>query len=414
MYRPLELFIGLRYLRAKHANRFVSFISLASILGIGVGVCVLIAVISIMNGFGDDLRDRLLSLNAHVTVRAARGSITDWERVRDLARARPGVIGAAPFVEGEGMLANGPNLSGVQIQGVLPAEETSVSEIADQLEEGSISSLEPGTNNILLGDLLAQFAEARVGDHVNVLVPRVTAGGNVTPRIERFRITGIFQSGPQEHDALRALVHISDASALFGQPAGATGVRLRLADLMQAATVAKDLGAALGDDYRVTDWTEEQASIFRALRIEKTMMFVILLLAVMVAAFNIVATLVMVVTEKRADIAILRTLGLEPRAVQRVFVVQGVIIGLVGTVVGVALGVAFASNVETLVPRLENLLGVKLIPADVFYLTQVPSDLRWPEVGVIAAVAFGLTALATLYPARRAAAIHPAEALRYD
>ena len=414
MYRPLELFIGLRYLRAKHANRFVSFISLASILGIGVGVCVLIAVISIMNGFGDDLRDRLLSLNAHVTVRAARGRLADWQHVRDLALARPGVLGAAPFVEGEGMLANGPNLSGVQIQGVLPAEETSVSEIEDQLEEGTLASLEPGSNNILLGDLLAQFAEARVGDHVNVLVPRATAGGNVTPRIERFRITGVFQSGPQEHDALRALVHLADAAALFGQDAGVTGVRLRLADLMRATAVAKDLGAALGDEYRVSDWTQEQAGIFRALRIEKTMMFVILLLAVMVAAFNIVATLVMVVTEKRADIAILRTLGLEPRAVQRIFVVQGVVIGLVGTVVGVGLGVAFASNVETLVPRLETLLRVKLIPADVFYLTQVPSDLRWPEVAIIAGVAFTLTTLATLYPARRAAAIHPAEALRYD
>jgi lipoprotein-releasing system permease protein len=414
MYRPLELFVGLRYLRAKHANRFVSFISLASILGIGVGVCVLIAVISIMNGFGDDLRDRLLSLNAHVIVRAARGSLADWEGVRDLALARPGVVGAAPFVEGEGMLANGPNLSGVQIQGVLPAEETSVSEIADQLEEGKLTSLQPGSNNILLGDLLAQFAEARVGDHVNVLVPRVTAGGYVMPRIERFHITGIFQSGPQEHDALRALVHMSDAAALFRQEAGVTGVRIRLADLMQAATVAKDLGAALGDGYRVSDWTEEQASIFRALRIEKSMMFVILLLAVMVAAFNIVATLVMVVTEKRSDIAILRTLGLEPRAVQRIFVVQGIVIGLLGTIVGVALGVAFASNVETLVPRLEDVLGVKLIPADVFYLTQVPSDLRWPEVAIIAGTAFALTVIATLYPARRAAGIHPAEALRYD
>jgi lipoprotein-releasing system permease protein len=334
--------------------------------------------------------------------------------VRDLALARPGVVGAAPFVEGEGMLANGPNLSGVQIQGVLPAEETSVSEIADQLEEGKLASLQPGSNNILLGDLLAQFAEARVGDHVNVLVPRVTAGGYVMPRIERFHITGIFQSGPQEHDALRALVHMSDAAALFRQEAGVTGVRIRLADLMQAATVAKDLGAALGDGYRVSDWTEEQASIFRALRIEKSMMFVILLLAVMVAAFNIVATLVMVVTEKRSDIAILRTLGLEPRAVQRIFVVQGIVIGLLGTIVGVALGVAFASNVETLVPRLEDVLGVKLIPADVFYLTPVPSDLRWPEVAIIAGTAFALTVIATLYPARRAAGIHPAEALRYD
>ena len=413
MYRPLEIYIGLRYLRAKHANRFVSFISLASIIGIGVGVCVLIAVISIMNGFGNDLRDRLLSLDAHVTVRAAHGSLHDWERVRDLARTRPGVIGAAPFVEGEGMIANGPNLSGVQVQGVLPQEETTVSEITDQLEDGALTSLEPGSHSILLGDVLAQFAEARVGDHLNVLVPRA-AGGTVVPRLERFTVTGIFRSGPQERDTLRAYVHLSDAAALFGGESGVSGVRLRLVDFMEATTIAKDLGGALGERYRVTDWTQEQASIFRALRIEKAMMFVILLLAVMVAAFNIVATLVMVVQEKRSDIAILRTLGLEPGAVLRIFVVQGVVIGLIGTLVGVVLGVAFASNVETLVPRLESLLGVKLIPADVFYLTQVPSDLRWPEVAIIAAVAFALTALATLYPARRAAATHPAEALRYD
>jgi lipoprotein-releasing system permease protein len=412
MYRPLELFVGLRYLRAKHANRFVSFISLASVLGVAVGVGALIVVISVMNGFGDELRDRLLSLNAHVSVRAARGALLDWESVQQAARLHAGVAGAAPFVAGEGMLSRGANLSGVQIQGVLPAEEPAVSGIATQLREGTLASLEPGAHRILLGAVLAQIVDARVGDGVNVLVPRAS-GGAVVPRLQRFTVTGIFEAGIQEHDALRALVHMNDAAALFGME-GASGVRLRLEDLMQAREVADALGTALGGAYAVSDWTREQFTYFRAIRIEKAMMFLILSLIVAVAAFNIVSTLVMVVTEKRADIAILRTIGLEPGSVTRIFVVQGVVIGLAGTLLGVLLGAALALNVETLVPNLEAMLGVKLIPADVYYVTRVPSDLRWLEVAAIAGAAFALTALATVYPARHASGVQPAEALRYD
>jgi lipoprotein-releasing system permease protein len=413
MYRPLELFVGLRYLRSKHANRYVSFISLASVLGVGLGVGALIVVISVMNGLGDGLRDRLLGLNAHVTVRAADGALKDWQKVQVEARAQSGVLGAAPFVDGEGMLVNGPNLSAVQIQGILPGEEPAVSEIANELQEGTLDSLEPGAHHILLGAVLAQLAGVRVGDAVNVLVPRVSRN-TVQPRLERYTVSGIFEAGIPEHDALRALVHLDDAAALFALDHGVSGLRLRIADVMQAPSVAQALAGGLGARYAVSDWTREQANYFRALRIEKTMMFLILSLVVAVAAFNIVAMLVMVVTEKRADIAILRTLGLEPSSVLRIFVVQGVIIGVVGTAFGVLLGVALALNVETLVPRLESLFGRKVLPADVFYVTAVPSHLRWPEVIAIAATAFLLTAIATIYPARRAARVQPAEALRYD
>lgn len=413
MYQPLEVFVGLRYLRAKHANRYVSFISLASVLGIAVGVSALIVIISVMNGFGDELRDRLLSLNAHATVRAAHGgAFDDWRAVQRRALAQPLVLGAAPFVAGEGMLANGPHLSGVKLEGVLPEEEPAVSGIAAELREGSLDDLAPGAHRILLGAVLARTIGADVGDGVNVLMPRLT-GRDVTPRLQRFTVAGIFEAGVPEHDALRALVHLEDAAALLGT-GGVTAVRLRLADVMQAPAVARDLAAALGDGYAVTDWTREQATYFRAIRIEKAMMSVILSLIVAVAAFNIVATLVMVVTEKRPDIAILRTLGLEPGSVVRIFVVQGLVIGLTGTLVGVALGLALALNVETLVPRIESLLGIKMMPADVYYVTQVPSDVRWPEVVAIALGAFVLTALATLYPARHAARVQPAEALRYD
>jgi lipoprotein-releasing system permease protein len=288
-----------------------------------------------------------------------------------------------------------------------------VSGIADQLREGTLESLEPGSHRILLGAVLAQIVDVRVGDKVNVLVPRAS-GTNVVPRLVRFTVTGIFEAGIQEHDALRALVHLEDAASLFGFEHGVSGVRLRLVDLMRAPVIASRLGERLGADYAVNDWTHEQATYFRAIRIEKAMMFIILSLIVAVAAFNIVATLVMVVTDKRSDIAILRTIGLEPGAVLRVFVVQGVVIGLAGVLLGVLIGVALALNVETLVPRLEALLGVQLIPADVYYVTRVPSDLRWAEVLAIAGIAFVLSALATIYPARHAARVQPAEALRYD
>jgi len=413
MYRPLALFVGLRYLRAKHANRYVSFISLASVIGVALGVWALIVVISVMNGYANELRDRLLSLSAHVTVRAPHGALADWASVEAVERRQAGVTGAAPFVEGDGMLVNGTHLSGVQIQGVLPAKEPDVSDIADELQEGTLESLEPGAHHILLGAVLAQIAEVRIGDQVNVLVPRASRG-SVEPRLERYTVTGIFEAGTPDQDALRAYIHLSDASALFGLGEGVSGVRLRLADLMRAPGVAAALAATLGSGYAVSDWTQEQATYFRAVKIEKGMMFFILLLIVAVAAFNIVATLVMVVTEKRSDIAILRTLGLEPRSVMRIFLVQGIVIGLAGTLVGALLGVISALNVETIVPRLESLFGVKLIPADVFYVTSVPSDLRSSDVLAITVTAFVLTGLATIYPARRAAATHPAEALRYD
>ncbi|MGB5209822.1 MAG: lipoprotein-releasing ABC transporter permease subunit [Gammaproteobacteria bacterium] len=413
MFRPLETFVGLRYLRARRRSQFVSFISLMSLFGVAIGVAALIVVLSVMNGFENELRQRLLAMTAHGAVSATDGSLADWSRVREEVLDVPGVLAAAPFVEIQGMLGNGASLKAAVVRGIEPGLEPGVSRISDHLVEGQLADLQPGSNRIILGRLLAAQLALLPGDSVVLMVPQ-GRGANLVPRLRRFQVSGLFEVGMEEHDGLLALVNLADAAGALGIGDAVTGVRFELADMFQAPGVSRLIAERLSDDVRTRDWTEENASYFRAVRIEKTMMTIILLLVVAVAAFNIVATLVMVVTDKRGEIAIFRTLGLTPGAVMRIFLVQGVIIGLVGTALGGALGVPLALNIESIVPWIEGLLGLEFMPADVYYIARLPSDVRWSDVASILGLAFALCSLATLYPAWRAAQVEPAEALRYD
>jgi len=373
-----------------------------------------------MNGFEDELRTRLLSLAAqslaaHAKLSGNPSALADWSRLVERVRTVPGVVGAAPYAELHGLLAHEPELQPALIRGIDPATEPSVSSISRSMVAGGLESLQPGTRHVVLGRVLAYQLSLGVGDSVALMVPTADPeNGALTPRIERFTVSGMFEVGLQDHDSILALVSLADALALQGQGSAPTGLRLRFADVFAAPRLAREADRVLGGNFTVSDWTEENASYFRAIRIEKTMMTLILLLIVAVAAFNIVAALVMVVTDKRTDIAILRTLGLKPRAVVGIFVTQGVVIGWLGTALGVLCGVLLALNVASIAPWLEHTFGFQIMDADVYYITQIPSDLQTMDVVVIGTVAFVLTVLATLYPARRAARTEPAEALRYE
>ncbi len=413
MFRPLEMFIGLRYLRARRRSQFVSFISMMSLLGVAIGVAALIVVLSVMNGFENELRQRLLAMTSHGTISGPDGHLSDWPSVRDEVLAVPGIDAAAPFVEIAGMLGNGANLKAALVRGIDPALEGDVSRVADHLIAGQLSDLKPGSGRVILGRLLAARLGLGPGDPVVLMVPR-GEGANLVPRLRRFEVAGLFEVGMEEYDGLLALTHLQDAAGAMGLDDQVTGVRIELTNMFDAPSVTHALAQRLGAGFSARDWTEENASYFRAVRIEKTMMTIILLLVVAVAAFNIVATLVMVVTDKRSEIAIFRTLGLTPGAVMRIFLVQGIIIGLIGTALGGALGVPLALNIDTIAPQIEALFGVQFMPADVYYIARLPSDVRWPDVYTILGLAFALCSLATLYPAWRAAQVEPAEALRYD
>lgn len=415
MFRPLEIYIGLRYLRARRASRFVSFISLVSLLGVAVGVAALVVVLSVMNGFEQELRSRLLNLSAHGVVTAPGGRMRDWRPVLERVEATPGVAGAAPFVEAQAMLAHEGRLKGALLRGVDPALESAVSRAEDQLLAGSLQNLRPGGNGLVLGRLLAARLRVGIGDAVTLLLPEGGAdGARLVPRMRRFTVVGLFEVGMEEQDGVLALAHIEDAAAARGRPDEVSGLRVRMDELFAAPRIARELAATLGPGYEARDWTAENASYFRAVRIEKTMMTIILSLVVAVAAFNIVATLVMVVTDKRAEIAILRTMGLSPGSVMRVFLAQGTAIGAVGTLLGVALGVPLALHVGTVMPALESLFGFNVLPAEVYYITQLPSDLRVHQVVLVSGIAFLLCLLSTIYPSVRAARTEPAEALRYE
>ena len=416
MFRPLELFIGLRYTRAKRRNHFISFISLTSMLGIALGITALITVLSVMNGFQQELRGRILAMTAHATISRWSGPLENWRAVREQALQNPEVQGGAPFIRGEAMLNNASLVSGALIQGILPDEEQQVSDIDGKMVQGSLDDLRPGGFGIILGKELANALGLMVGDKVTVITPQATVTpAGVLPRLKRFNVVGIFKAGMYEYDRGLALVHVADAGKLFQYPDGAVnGVRLKLRDLFQAPRLARQLAARLPDGYLARDWTQDHASFFRAVQIEKTAMFVILTLIVAVAAFNIVSALVMVVTDKQADIAILRTLGATPLSIMGIFVVQGITIGLVGTLLGLAGGVALATHVDVVVPFIERLFGVKFLAPDVYLISDLPSQVQWGDVTTIGLVAFGLATLATLYPAWRAARTQPAEALRYE
>ncbi len=416
MFRPLELFIGLRYTRAKRRNHFISFISLTSMLGIALGITALITVLSVMNGFQQELRGRILAMTAHATISRWNGVMDDWPTVREQALRNPEVQGGAPYIRGEAMLNNASLVSGALIQGILPAEEQQVSDIGSKMISGTLDDLHPGSFGIILGKELANALGVRVGDKVTVITPQanVTAAG-VLPRLKRFDVVGLFKAGMYEYDRGLALVHVTDAAKLFQLPDHAvSGVRLRLRDLFQAPRLARELTDQLPDGYLARDWTQDHASFFRAVQIEKTAMFVILTLIVAVAAFNIVSALVMVVTDKQADIAILRTLGATPFSIMGIFIVQGVTIGLVGTLLGLIGGVSLATHVGEVVSLIERVFGIKFLAPDVYLISDLPSQVQWGDVSTIGLVAFGLATLATLYPAWRAARTQPAEALRYE
>jgi len=414
MFQPLSIAIGLRYLRAKRRNGFISFISMASILGIIIGVIALITTISVMSGFQQELRTRILGMVAHATVSGLDGPLRDWPRALELAGQDARVVGAAPYVETESLL-QGIGRQGAIIRGVLPELEPRVSEFADKMVQGRLDDLKPGEFGIVLGRELAMNLGAGVGDAVNVYVSESTVTPlGALPRARRFTVVGLFEAGAQEYDLGMALVHMADAQRLVRMGDGVTGVRLKLADLWQAWPVARDLADHLGGGYRVRDWTRDHANFFRALKMEKTVMFILLSLVIAIAAFNLVSSLVMLVQDKQADIAILRTLGLSPGRVMQVFVVQGLVIGIVGIAVGVSGGVLLASNLSHVVHFVETLLGTELMPSDVYYISGVPTLVDPADVATVAIVAFVLCLLATLYPAWRASRTDPVTALRYE
>ena len=415
MFRPKELYIGLRYTRAKRRNGFVSFIALISMLGIALGVAALIVVLSVMNGFGKELRERTLGMTAHATVTGQDGKLSDWRAMQIKVAKHPSVIDSAPFTQNEAMLSNRNRVSGAIIRGVLPQQEPNVSEIADKMVSGKLNDLKPGRFGIILGRELANAMGVFEGEKITVITPQanVTPIG-VMPRLRRFTVVGVFEAGMHQFDRSMALMHIEDAQKLFSLGDKVEGVRLKLDDMFSAYVVTHELEQSIGEDYWVRDWTKMHSNLFKALKTEKVVMFIILLLIVAVAAFNIISTLVMTVNEKQADIAILRTIGMTPNSLMWVFIVQGVVIGLVGTLLGVAIGVPVALNVNEIVSFVEGLMNTKFLPADVYYITELKSDLRFSDVLTYTASAFGLSVLATIYPAYRAARVQPADALRYE
>jgi lipoprotein-releasing system permease protein len=414
MLKPFEVFVGLRYVRAKRRNFFISFISMISILGIAVGVTALITVLSVMNGFEKELKERILGMASHATVVPYGDNLNDWQTVEKEVEKQPGIVGVAPFIQAEGMLVKNRHVNGTIIRGILPGQEPKVSTIAQKMLFGSIDKLQPGGYGIIIGSELARSLGVLTGDKVTLVAPEanMTPAG-LLPRLKRFTVVGIFEVGMHEYDSGLALIHMQDAETLFRQK-GPTGLRLKTSDILAAPRISRAVMARIPGHYAVVDWTQQHANFFRAVKTEKTVMFSILMLIVAVAAFNIISTLVMVVTDKQADIAVLRTIGASPRSILSIFMIQGTIIGIVGILLGIIGGVWLALNVETLVPAIEKLFHVKFLSPDVYYISELPSDLHWHDVTVIGLVAFVFCILATIYPAWRAAKTQPAEALRYE
>jgi lipoprotein-releasing system permease protein len=414
---PFEWMIGLRYTRAGRRsarNSFISFISLISMAGIALGVAALIVVLSVMNGFQKEVRDRMLSVLSHVEVFDGSGSLADWRTLAAQAAKQPEVRAAAPFVDGQAMVTRNEVVRGVMVRGILPAEEPRVSDVAAQVVRGRLDALQPGEFNIVIGSELARGFGLRIGDKLTLIAPQgqVTPAG-VLPRLKQFSVVGIFEAGHFEFDSSLAFIHLDDAQRLF-RLSGPSGLRLKIADMQRAPEVAADLGAMLAGDLYVRDWSMQNRNWFAAVQTEKRMMFIILTLIIAVAAFNLVSTLVMTVTDKQADIAILRTLGASPVSVMKIFIIQGALVGLIGTAIGVSLGVLVALNIDVIVPFIEGLFGVQFLPRDIYLISSLPSDLRWPDVSRIGGMAIVLAFLATLYPSWRAARVRPAEALRYE
>lgn len=416
MYRPLSLFVGLRYTTTRRGNHFISFISLVSMLGLMLGVAALILVLSVMNGFDRELRQRILGMVPHATLSAyGDKGLDQWQELADRVRPEPGVVGVAPFVQAQGMLTSYGRVQGVLVNGIDPWLEREVSIIANHMQQGRIEQLKPGEYNIILGELLARYLGASVGDKVTLVLPEASVSvAGVVPRMKRFTVVGVFSVGA-ELDASLAYVHIQDAARLKRlQDGHVDGLRLKLDDLFQAPVRARQIAEQQNRPLFVSDWTRTHGNLFQAIQMEKRMIALLLLLIVFVAAFNIVSTLVMVVTDKRSDIAILRTMGATPASILRIFMVQGVLIGVIGTALGVALGVILALTVTDLVAWIEQLLGIQFLSAEVYFISYLPSELIWSDVALITVSALLISFVATLYPAWRASRTQPAEALRYE
>ena len=415
MRNPYELFAGLRYTRAKRRNHFISFISLTSMLGIALGVAALIVVLSVMNGFQKELRARILGVASHVQISGFDGRLSGWQAIAEQARKNPNVAAAAPYINAQALLSNQQNVQGTMLRGIMPDLEDQVADIGQHMKRGKLKDLQPGQFGIVLGAELAHAVDARLGEKVVVIAPQgqVTPAG-IMPRIKQFTVVGIFEVGMFEYDSGLALIHLEDAEKLYRMDDQVSGVRLKLHDLFDAPAVARELTRTLTGDVYITDWTRSHANYFRAVQIEKNVMFIILTLIVAVAAFNLVSTLVMAVTDKQPDIAILRTLGATPGSIMKIFMVQGSLIGTIGTVIGVAGGILIALNIDVVVPAIENALHTKFLDNTVYYISELPSDLQWRDVITVACVSLVLSLFATLYPSFRASRVNPAEALRYE
>ena len=412
-----ELFVGMRYTRAKRKNHFISFISLTSMIGIALGVAALIVVLSVMNGFQKELRTRILGVASHLEITGSNNQLADWQNIAADTNKREHVLASAPYITAQGMLSYGQGVQGAIVRGILPAAEDKVADLGSHMKAGHLSDLRPGEFGIILGADLAFAIGAQMGDKVVLLAPQgqFTPTGLV-PRIKQFTIVGIFQIGMYEYDAGLALIHMEDAAKLYRMGDKVSGVRLKLDDLFNAPAIATTINAQLNQSgsYYVTDWTQQHANFFRAVQMEKRVMFIILTLIVAVAAFNIVSTLVMAVTDKRADIAIMRTFGASPRSIMMIFIIQGALIGIIGTVVGAFFGILIALNIDTIIPFIEGLFHVQFLAKDVYYISDLPSDLIWSDVITIVIMSFVLSLFATLYPSWKASKINPAEALRYE
>lgn len=419
MSLPYELFIGLRYTRARKRiagrNHFISFISAISMLGITLGVGALIIVLSVMNGFQQELRARILGVASHVQISGPDNYLVDWAPVADAARTHREVVAAAPYVNAQGMLSFSGNVRGAIVRGIEPALEEQVADLGKNMVAGSLDRLQPGGFGIVLGSEMARSLGVYPGDQVTLIAPQglVTPAGMI-PRLKQFRVVGVFSVGHYEYDSGLALVHMEDAQKLYQLGERVSGVRLKLHDLFKSREVARDLTASIPQEIYVSDWTRQHATFFRAVEIEKRVMFIILTLIVAVAAFNIVSTLVMVVTDKQADVAILRTLGASPGGIMKIFLVQGALIGVIGTLMGVVFGVTVALNIDVIVPAIESLLNVQFLSKEVYFISDLPSDVQVDDVVVVTGVALVLSLLAGLYPSWRASRVRPAEALRYE
>jgi lipoprotein-releasing system permease protein len=415
MYHPLSLFVGLRYTRSRRRNHFISFISLISTIGIALGVIVLITVLSVMNGFHKEVRERILGMASHGDIQALNGRMTDWQAAMELARRHPEVIGAAPYVEGQAMLSHRRDVTGALIRGVDPLRETEVVDVASHMIAGTLDDLESGAFRVILGKELAQVLGVGVGDKVTVIVPQITVTvvGSV-PRLKRFTVSGLFEVGMGEYDRGVAIVHIDDAAKLQQLDNAVTGVRLRITDVWEARRVAVELAESLQGRYRVLNWTDYHRNFFAALKMEKRMMGLLLFFIVVIAAFNIVSTLVMMVVDKQSDIAILKTFGASPGQIMRIFIVQGATLGAIGTLIGLVGGLALALNIEAAVAAVESGFGIQFIDPSIYYIAKLPSDVQTADVVMIGVGSFLLSLLMTLPPAWRAFRTQPAEALRYE